>query len=464
VRGLLAGALLLAILAGAWALRADRADEPRRALSADERSYVRLAQGLQRSGTYGDGRLREPLHWAPGTPALFALATSGDADRIGDTTAGAGPARTAQAAVSTLTVALVAVLAWLVGGAVAGVVAGAAMAFYPPAIAMTAGFLSEPLGACTLALAALALAWAWRGGEGRFALAGVAFGLACLARADTLPAVLVLPPAVAVLLWRRAGAGGAVARGGLLALGAAAVLGPWIAHASTQAGRFVPVTAGSGSALYIATFLEGRGTLFGAKRALHPEACALHPTICHRPVRAIRAEFLLDAVAARHPDLPRDAAMRVEARRNLREGLRRPGAYAEMLAMKAARLWGGTFRGRNVPLDPPTLWSHRVLMALALAGLIAGAVRARSGILAALALALLACSALNVFFVAEARHNARMVPVLLAAGAAGWALALRGVRVRRAPARTPAPDPAEPEPLGPRTLVLGPGAGGGRPG
>jgi hypothetical protein len=89
-------------------------------------------------------------------------------------------------------------------------------------------------------------------------------------------------------------------------------------------------------------------------------------------------------------------------------------------------------------------------------------VRARSGILAALALALLACSALNVFFVAEARHNARMVPVLLAAGAAGWALALRGVRVRRPPARTPAPEPAESGPVRPRTLVLGPGAGDGR--
>jgi hypothetical protein len=267
-------------------------------------------------------------------------------------------------------VALVAALAWLLGGAVAGVVAGAAMAFYPPAIAMTAGFLSEPLGACALALAALALAWAWRGGEGRFALAGVAFGLACLARADTLPAVLVLPPAVAVLLWRRAGAGGAVARGGLLALGAAAVLGPWIAHASTQAGRFVPVTAGSGSALYIATSLEGGGTLFGAKRALHPEACALHPTICHRPVRAIRAEFLLDAVAARHPDLLATRPC----------GSRRGATCGRACGARGLRGDAGHEGrppvGRDVPRaqrpgGPAILWSHRVLMALALAGLLA---------------------------------------------------------------------------------------------
>jgi hypothetical protein len=64
---------------------------------------------------------------------------------------------------------------------------------------------------------------------------------------------------------------------------------------------------------------------------------------------------------------------------------------------------------------------------------LAGIARARSGVLAALLLALLACSALNVLFVAEPRHNARMVPVLVAAGAAGWVLAVRG---------RPRPEPA----------------------
>jgi hypothetical protein len=320
---------------------------------------------------------------------------------------------------------------------VAGLAAAAIMAFYPPAVAMTAGFLSEPLGACTLALAALVLAWAWRGeGEGRFALAGMALGLACLARADTLPAALVLPPAVAVALWRPAGPAGALWRGGLLAAGTAAVLAPWVAHASTQAGHLVPVTEGSSSALYIATSLEGGGTLFGAKRALHPEACRIHPAICHRPVRSIRAEYLLDAVAARHPGLSRDAALRREALRNLAEARRRPGAFAEMLAMKAGRLWGGYFRGRDVPADPAVLWGHRALVLAATAGLLAGIARSRSALLLVLLVGLLACSALNVVFVAEARHNARLLPVLVAAGAAGWALA-----VSRAPGRDTAPPP-----------------------
>jgi peptidoglycan/LPS O-acetylase OafA/YrhL len=103
-----------------------------------------------------------------------------------------------------------------------------------------------------------------------------------------------------------------------------------------------------------------------------------------------------------------------------------------MLARKAGRLWGGYFRGRNVPADPAVLWGHRVLVLAALGGVLAGIARARSGVLAALLLALLACSALNVLFVAEPRHNARMVPVLVAAGVAGWVLAVRG---------RPRPDP-----------------------
>lgn len=69
-------ALLVGILAAGWALRIDQAGEQRAALSADERSYVRIAEGLQRDGTYGDGSMRDPFHWAPGAATLFALAAS----------------------------------------------------------------------------------------------------------------------------------------------------------------------------------------------------------------------------------------------------------------------------------------------------------------------------------------------------------------------------------------------------
>ncbi len=421
-------ALLVGILAAGWALRIDQAGEQRAALSADERSYVRIAEGLQRDGTYGDGSMRDPFHWAPGAATLFALAASSDATRLGDTSAGAGPLRTAQALVSTATVLAVFGLAALLAGAWAGLAAAAVMAFYPPAISLTSGFLSEPLGALGLAAAALALAWAWRGGRaGRFALAGAAIGLACLARADTLPAALLLPPLCAVLLVRACGWRGAVVRGALLAGSAAAVLAPWVVHVSTKTGAFVPVTSGGGSTLYIATSLEGGGTLTGTKRALHAEACEIHPTLCDRQPYAIRAEFLLDAVAARHPSLSRDEAMRREARANIDDGLDRPGLYAAMFAGKLERLWWGYFRGRNTEVNRASLLYHRAIVVLGVMGLLAGLAlaRGRRGLLGALCAALVACTALNAFYVAETRHNARMVPVLIAVGTAGWVLAVR---------------------------------------
>jgi peptidoglycan/LPS O-acetylase OafA/YrhL len=71
------------------------------------------------------------------------------------------------------------------------------------------------------------------------------------------------------------------------------------------------------------------------------------------------------------------------------------------------------------------VWLHRVLALLALAGAIAGLVRSRRRELALLLGLLVLATAVNVVFVAEARHAARLVPTLLAVGAAGWALALR---------------------------------------
>jgi hypothetical protein len=71
------------------------------------------------------------------------------------------------------------------------------------------------------------------------------------------------------------------------------------------------------------------------------------------------------------------------------------------------------------------VWLHRILVLLALAGAIAGLVRSGRRELALLLGVLVAATAVNVVFVAEARHAARLVPALFAVGAAGWALALR---------------------------------------
>ena len=69
--------LLALIVALGGGLRAWYAAHPTTLYqSADELSYGKLALDLAHHGDYGTpaSGLRDPLHWPPGAPALFALA------------------------------------------------------------------------------------------------------------------------------------------------------------------------------------------------------------------------------------------------------------------------------------------------------------------------------------------------------------------------------------------------------
>jgi hypothetical protein len=132
--------------------------------------------------------------------------------------------------------------------------------------------------------------------------------------------------------------------------------------------------------------------------------------------------------------MSRERAISREARHNLRHyALGEPVRFAGLLGEKAWRVWGGYFRGRDVKANAAELWLHRTLVFVALAGLIAGCALAtrRRALLMTLLAALVACTALEVLFLAEARDNAPLMPVLLAAGAAGWVLAAPRLRALR---------------------------------
>jgi hypothetical protein len=124
---------------------------------------------------------------------------------------------------------------------------------------------------------------------------------------------------------------------------------------------------------------------------------------------------------------------------NLRRyALGRPGAFGSMLAAKLVRMWGGYDHGTHHRVIASTLWIHRVIVIVALAGLLAGLYRSRSAALGLVALALVVTTAVDVFFVAEPRHAIRLLPGLVAAGAAGWWLAVSSSPRHRA---RPAPSP-----------------------
>jgi dolichyl-phosphate-mannose-protein mannosyltransferase len=422
-------ALVAVLIAAAAVLRLEAASGRVGQASADEHAYVRLATDLRTTGHYGGATTAHPLHWAPGAPALFALADvlSGHA---GGGRIDLPAARRAQAVVGALTVGAAFALAALIAGAWAGLAAGAAVAFLPPMIAATQHLTSEPLGAFAVTAALAMVVWAWnRGRPVGFAAAGAALGAACLVRADVLPAALLLVPAVGLLFGRRAGRRAGLAAAGALLAGLLAVTAPWSVWASTSSGAFVPITDGGTSTLFVGTYLPGHGTMFGLKHALAREAVRVHPEIRHTPLFRVRERDFLDAVAARHPGLSRDAAISAELHRNLRVYLLgHPAAFARMTAVKLWRMWAFPFRGTFRHTPAATIWLHRLLVALATAGLVAGLIRRRAPLLGLVLLAVGVTTAVDVAFVAEARHAFRLLPALLAGGAAGWALLAAGRR------------------------------------
>ena len=104
-----------------------------------------------------------------------------------------------------------------------------------------------------------------------------------------------------------------------------------------------------------------------------------------------------------------------------------------MEARKVTRMWGGYYRGstRN-PRTWLTAW-HLLLVGLALAGSAAGLLlaRPRRAELLLLLTPVLVSTLVSAVFVAQARHNLRVLPLLAAAGAAGAVLAIRALQQRR---------------------------------
>ncbi|HEX2104247.1 MAG TPA: glycosyltransferase family 39 protein [Solirubrobacteraceae bacterium] len=416
--------VLALVLAAGAAWRAHHAIDHGEFLSTDERAYAALGVSLSH-GHYDPRGMNDPLHWPPGTPLLFAVARQ--LTGAADTPLDPPVAYAAQALVGVLLIVVVFVLVRLLAGPWPAVAAAGAVALYPPLAVITGDMVSEPLGALTIAVVMLALAWAWRApSPWRFALAGAATGAAILVRADLLilPGVLA---AVVALTLRRAGARRALTAAGAYLLAAVLTLAPWSVYATTKRSQFTPITSSSWSSLFVGTYLPGDGRIFGLREALGDEAREHNPNIREIKNRNLRTEWILDAVAARHPDVGRSEALKRETLRNLRRyALGRPLAFAGMQLSKLERMWIGYDRGTHHAERGWILAVHLLVSAAGLAGLLFGLWRTRHPALWAILATVLTVTAVNSFFVSEARHNVRLVPLLAAGGAAGVALALSG--------------------------------------
>ena len=421
-RGVRIALALLVILGGG--ARAGEAIAPRVAdESVDEHFYAVLAGGIAERRHYGDrshGPFR-PFHAAPGAPIAFAAAYAVTPAPPAEPT-DIPAAYWLLAAAGTALIAVSFGLASALAGEAAGLAAAAVVAAYPPLIRTTGELLGEPLGALALTGALWALVEARRSGHRSvLALGGGLLGAAALVRPDMLAAVLVCP---LLLLFSPAGP-----RGAAIALAASGlVVGPWVAFASLRSGEVVPIVTSHAPTLMIGTHLPGDGTTQGFKRA--------HAAATRRRVPRLRGlgdlelpgGEVIQTVRLRHPGLPYGAALRAEARSNLRRyALGEPVAFTAMLARKAARMW----RRPNQIRGRPMLAVHLLLVVVAVAGLLAGVLRTRDGGLLLVAAAVLSCTALHAVLVAHPRYALPLVPLLVAGGAAGIALARRGDQARQ---------------------------------
>jgi 4-amino-4-deoxy-L-arabinose transferase-like glycosyltransferase len=417
-------ALGLVLIAGA-ALRAQRAADPGSFLSTDERAYAALGRSLSH-GYYDVRGMDDPLHWPPGTPLLFAVARQ--LTGVGDARLDPPESYWAQWIVGVALIVATFALVRLLAGPWPAVAAAAVVALYPPLVVITGDLVSEPLGALTIALVLVALGWAWRApppAARRFALAGLLTGAAILVRADLLVLPVVLALVIALTL-RRAGARPALLAAGAYLLAAAVALAPWSAYASSRRGELTPITSSQWSALFVGSYLPAHGRIFELREKLGDEARAYNPKLRHVRNDNLRTEWILDAVAGRHPHLGRSDALKRETLRNLRVyGLGRPLDFAAMQADKVARMWVGYDRGTHHRRRAWILAVHLLVCAAGLGGLVLGLWRTRHPVLWAVLATVLTATAVNAFFVSEARHNVRLVPLLVAGGAAGIALGRR---------------------------------------
>lgn len=451
-------AVLLALVLAGGGLRGYRAANPTtERQSPDEKSYAGLALDIAQTGTYGALRLSEPFHWPPGAPLMFAVAAKLDPPSAGDDDRRTIPsAYWAQALVGTAVIPLVFAIGLLLAGSAAGLVGAGIVAFYPPLVRTTGELLSEPLGATLLAGAVLLLVWGWQRPPPRvpwrFALAGLVFGLAILTRADLLLAPFLVALLVLASVWRSAGPRLGLLSAGALAAGALLALAPWAIYASSRQNTFVAVTTGDAPALFVGTYLPGDGTTGGLKRELGDATRRRVPEL--RDVRdsQLPAEAVLNTVAARHPGLTRDAALRREARANLRKyALGDPIEFSGMVLSKLRRMWLRSSRAGSPIASRWTRTIHFVLVVVCAAALIAAVIRRRDPRLGAILLILLYSTALHALVVAKPRYNLPLMPILIAGGIASIFMLVGEARVRRSAAPQPAQSGAATVP--PPTLI-----------
>ena len=390
---------------------------------SDADMYERLAAQLYREGEWGIPGSANPYDFAPGAP-LFAAAVY---NLIGDVSPVA--ARLGLAVAGTLGVLVVYLLGRRLAGPRAGLVAAGLAAVYPPTLFYTSLLSGEPLAILTVPGAVLAFLWAADRGRSpwAWALPGLLLGLTAFLRPEYLALTALLAVLAIVLVGRRAGPWRGVAAGGLMALAFAVTIAPWTVTASSDVGRFVPVSTGGGKALFIGTYLPGDGLHERSKAHLYHRFRGIDPS--PQELRQLPMNPVLDEVAKEYPQLRRDEALGRVGRENLiRWATDEPRAVAQMMAGKIAHMWHGAGSPSNTPAGGAF---HYLVLVAGLAGLVLLIVRRRWEVLPILVL-LVGISLIGGLLLAGTRRNLPVMPLVMALAGVSLIAAFDWARVRAA--------------------------------
>jgi 4-amino-4-deoxy-L-arabinose transferase-like glycosyltransferase len=365
----------------------------------DSHAYYALSKALYEEGTFGSPSFHDPSDWSPGAPLLYAASfyASGGARE--------GTARIVEALLGVAAILVVFLLGERLGGRWVGLLAACAVAVYPPFIHSTGELMSEPPAILTLPAAVLAFLWASeRERLCAWLLPGLLFGLTAMFRPEYLfvGAVFVVLAAIRVGMVRgwRPGLTGA----GLLVLALLLPIVPWTIRNVDVLGRVVPISTGSGKALYVGTFLPADGEYQRVKallvkryegRDLAPDSAALD---------AVDPTPLFDRVANRYPDLPRDSALGKIGKQNLSKYFGKdPLGYLGMTVRKVGRMWSS---GVGAAMSSGVGRALQLLLvALGLAGAVLLGLRRSWWELVALATPIVLVTAVGAASLAAPRRN-----------------------------------------------------------
>jgi 4-amino-4-deoxy-L-arabinose transferase-like glycosyltransferase len=391
-------ALAVIVLIG-LALRVDSALEPLDVRpGSDSAVYASVAEQLYEHQRFALPGASNPYDWSPGAPLFYAgiyYATGGIHP---------GAVRLVVALLGALTIVLVYLIGRRLGGPLAGLIGAGLLAVYPTTIYYTGKLLSEPLA--TLTLAGTVLSFLWAADRKRpwwiWGLPGVLLGLTAFARPEYLAFVVVF---ALLALWR-----GGLVPAVVLAAAFALPVAPWAIHVSSVNDRFVPISTGGGKALFIGTYLPGKGLHLDVKRELLRQFRG-RENIPATELSRISMTPLLNRVASKYPDLPRDAALQKIGRENAQHYLTsQPLDFAWMVINKMGHMWQGSgAAGRS----PGGKVFQYVVLALALAGFVLLALRRRWEIVVIAAL-VLGVTVLGGLLLAGTRRNVALMPLVMA--------------------------------------------------